>query len=296
MARRPPDSELAKLLRVQLREWLRLSKIEDSLASEIPTPNCLAWALACSPPDTTIDKLAVATMDLALWFVYLDDYAGADDSELYRACARILEGEQPLPGPFAILRLFADHHARISRLPAKTTRYVTERQRLLRAYELRNDAGRSNRVMSFDEYYQIRSFTTGIDWWMSVWALLEDFELTDAERALPAVDRAIRAVVGWFIFMNEARSVARDIASKTPNLVLIYAREHGTSHEEAAAHLDLLSKAALRDFDVAEAELRRDVSVNRNIEGMLSFLRVCLDGGAALYARRADRYRSSLVD
>lgn len=149
---------------------------------------------------------------------------------------------------------------------------------MLGAYELRNDVGRSGRFTSFDEYYQIRAATTGIDWWMSVWALLEDFELSAVERALPAVDRAIGAVVEWFIFMNEARSVTRDIASKTPNLILINVHEKGASCEEAAVHLELLFKAALRDFASAEAELRTDASTSENVDRTLSFLRVAWTG------------------
>ncbi len=274
-----------------LHQWLASSRVEEPLASEIISPNCFAWASACSPSAASDEDLSLAVMDLGLWFVYLDDYTGSNDADLFRACARVLDGERPQSDDLPALALFADHHARILKRASNPSRYVDLRRDLLAQYERRNRAGRSGARLGFDEYLDIRLSTTGIAWWMNVWEVLHGFEPTRAERDAAPVERAIAAVARWFVFVNEGRSVARDVAARVPNLALIRARDGGMSLAEAIASLDDLAGVALRDFDAAASEARAELGDSPRARVVMSFLQMCLRGAASLYSHDLERYR-----
>lgn len=292
---RSSEADLVRQIQARLAQWLHGSGLEARFEPKFPA--AVTWVLTCSPRDASVEQLAMATMDLHLWFLYLDDYAEADYAELYRRVTRLIGGERAALGSgddeaSRALRQFDAHMARLAGIGRPMTRYVDERGLALATYERRNRDRERGRSPTFDEFLGLREVTILFRLWYTLWEILAGFQLTDEEYASPLFDRAIRATTRWHVFINDVHSLSRDMREGTPNLVLCLEKERGMTRDESITYLRRGCDELARELDVAWQESRdRGLDV-ANMRAAFEFLSLNIEGGRELYRRDLDRYET----
>lgn len=260
-------------------------------------PAAVTWVLTCSPEGASVEQLSMATMDLHLWFLYLDDYAEADYADLYRQVSKVVDGDHGVITPddserSRVLRQFAEHTSQLATIGLPIRRYVEERKVALATYERRNLNRETATFPTFDEFLRIREVTTLFRLWYTLWEILAGFQLTDEEYASPIFDRAIRATSRWHVFINDLHSLRRDIREGTPNLILCLERERGMSTREAVTHLMEGSDELVREIEEAWQEARGLGLDVANMRRAFQFLTMTIAGGRELYRRDLERYET----
>lgn len=249
----------------------------------------LPWVARCAPEGTSADDHCLAAADLALFIFYLDDLDGPDEPLRFADAERILAGEIPSPDASPLCHGWRDLLAQVSTRGLSIERYLTDRQTALAAWRTRNAARRSGVTWRLEDWLTLRSTTIFMRQWMSLWELLTGRVVSDAMRARPAFERAVRATCRWQVLANEVASVDRDRATGETNAVFLEMRERGVSEHEAVTRVMAMASAARRDFDHAARALlddTDDVALQSYVHG----LRVSIEGAVEHYADRHARY------
>lgn len=260
-----------------------------------------AWTVACSPRNASTEQLAIATMDLLLWFLYLDDFEGADDARLHRHLAAAMTrdpaaGETEDFSDSSVLRQFSEQTARLTRRGLPMARYLGERQTALSSYERRNRLRREGWTPTFAQLLDLREVTTLIRVWFTLWEILGQFQLTQHDYESPIFDRAITATTRWHVFANEIHSVDRDQQEGMPNLVLCLERDHAVGRQDALALLRRHCESQSNEVNSAWKEAQARNLAAGHLGDALRFLHLTIDGARELYSRQLDRYRPPPAD
>lgn len=295
------------------RRAAQLAVASQLATSRAEFPTAFAWTVTCAPKGASDDQLALATMDLHLWFLYLDDYAGADYAELFGALSEalpkmiggdrgVLETEEAARYPFAH---FAAHVGRLAAVGLPMHRYIAERQAALSTYARRNRLRQSGWSPGYAELLELREVTTLFRLWYTLWELLAGFQLSDEQYQSPDFEKAIMATARWHVLVNDIHSVARDAEAGMPNLVTCLermlsepaeasepslVREPGQSPRDAAIAY-LLARCAEQERDIASVVADHPTGALRV---PLQFLQHNIEGGRALYRRTLARYQEPL--
>lgn len=247
------------------------------------------WNLWVSPSHASAQDIALAAFDIALWVFSLDDYTGEDYEAYYDQCLATLAGGTPSPER-PVLRLFADHWERLATRGCQMERYVSSRKDIIVAYRRRNLISRAKLSVRFDEYLELRRFLIGTRVWLSAWEVLDDFWVPDDQFDAPVVRQALKALIYGQVLENDIYSLKRDIKSGTPNLVLMHAREHGLGVDDAVGSLRTLFRANEATFRAAKEAAARECENSARVRKLLEMMEICLEGSAALYRMKLDRY------
>jgi len=241
--------------------WVRAHGIEDEVAPILYTVT--TWVKHCSPPHASTEQLALACMDLAVSFFYLDDYEREDDHELFAQYEMTLTGEPAagLNAPSglrrnqAIIRAHADLLGKLQSMGHPMQEYVAEERRLLAEYRYRNSTKRGHETLTYDRYRDCRLVTIYVYQWLELWQLLDHFPVSAHERASPIYQDAVRLTATFFVLGNELYSLDRDIRNREPNLVCILADEQAIPLTEAARRIALERDEVARAFETLRADL-----------------------------------------
>jgi hypothetical protein len=290
----PPrsEAELLAQVRAQVGAWLEGSSLSPRFEAKLPA--AFAWTVTCSPRDADGDQIALAAMDLLLWFLQLDDYAGADYVSFFRRCAEAMaQAAAPMPGPgpqAELLALFVAQRDRVAAFGRPMERYLHEREQALREYAARNDARERGELPSVETFLARRSTTILFRAWFSLWEILADFQLDDAAYHSTCFERAMRAEIRWQIQQNELHSVERDLEEGTPNLVALLMNERGWSQAQVVAELGRSCDALVEEIALARRELAATGGDRGRMRAAFDFLELNIEGSRALYARALARY------
>lgn len=231
-------------------EWMRLWELEEMLAPILR--RSLMWVKQSSPPNASLEDLAVACMDLALWFFYLDDCLKEDYNIVFEKCSRILDGYQPSSDEAKLFQAHADVINRVAQKGYDMQYYLKERKDNLRyRVDLAKQRlhGRTNEnELSFNEYFEIRQTTIGTSYWTALWEVLGDFYLSPLERLMPEVQRAARAVSSAYLLHNDLHSLVRDIKERNPNLVILYMEQYGGDIFSSGKYINELFQEEVNTF------------------------------------------------
>jgi len=209
-------------------EWISLWDLEEILAPILRST--VVWVKRVSPQNASLEDLAVACMDLILWFFYLDDCLKEDYNIVFKKCSKILDGYQPNTDEAKLFQAYADIPKKVAQRGYDMQYYLQTRKYNLRyRVEIAKQRfhGRGNeRKLSFNENFEIRQTPIWLSSWINLWEILGDFYLSLPERTMPEVQRAVRAVSSAYLLDNDLRSLVRDIEEKSPNLVILYMEQY----------------------------------------------------------------------
>ena len=149
--------------------WVREHGIEDDVAPLLYTVT--TWVKHCSPAEATPDQRALACMDLAISFFYLDDYAGEDYHALFDQYEATLAGRPP-PAARGAVAAHADLFAKLGALGHPMDAYIAEERRLLAEYRLRNDVRRGLAHLTYARHREARLVTIYVYQWLELWQLI----------------------------------------------------------------------------------------------------------------------------
>lgn len=251
----------------------------------------IPWNLRVSPVYASIRDIALATLDIALWVFTLDDYTGEDFDRFYDQCLATLTTREIDTVHRPILSAFAIHHGHMTARGCPMDRYVASRHDIADAYRRRNRLARGEiPAVRFEEYLEWRRLLIGTRVWMSAWEVLGDFWLPDEIHGAPLIRHALDSLVYGQILENEIYSLPRDLAAGTPNLVVMHAREHGSTLDESTARLRTHFRENEAAFRSAKAHAETEFSGNGRVAALLEMMELCLEGSAALYQLKLSRY------
>lgn len=269
--------------------WMDSFGIKDIVRPLIRTVS--VWANNCSPPDASVQSMATAFADLALWFFYLDDYDREDYESFFDDCRRILDGSEPLAQSPPLLRAYGDVVVQVGSRGQDLGYYLEGRRKSLELIRqrIRFSRTQSTRRVTFEEYYAQRMLSVYVYQWMDMWEILGGFYLDPHERALPDLIEAKRAVTAWHILQNDARSLRRDIEAGSPNLVLLYAEQKSARVDDTIAALQGMFRSELESFQSASQSLLQTMPSAR-LRRYLELLHICLTGGETSFWEIKERY------
>lgn len=241
--------------------WVRQWRIETEVVPNLYTVT--TWTKHCSPEGASSEQRAVACMDLAISFFYLDDYAGSDYHAVFDAFEANHRGaprENALPAAVA----HADLLAQLRGLGRSLTWYTELELALLGEYRLRNDAARGLVPLTFDRYRACRLVTIYVYQWLELWQLIGDFQIGAAERESAAFRDGVRLASTFYYLGNELYSLERDQQRGELNLVPLLAAQEGIDLAAAVERLEVQRSDAGQAFAevlpamlAGSAELRR---------------------------------------
>ncbi len=214
-------------LRGQVEGWLEGFGLRGSLAHAIETAS--AWTAICSPASASDEDRRLAALDLTLWLFAVDDDEGPLRAQALDRCVEQLHGRRP-SGPAGREPVVAARERLLELIGARASsldRYRRSRVRYVEAVGRRDGMRPDEPPPSFEDYLRLRETTIYVEQWIELWGALRSIDLqADRDRA-PELRTATRAIVHWNIFDNEPRSLTRDRARGTPNLVDLWSRERG---------------------------------------------------------------------
>lgn len=220
-------------------EWIRTWELEDILAPILRST--VVWVKRVSPRNASLENLAVACMDLILWFFYFDDCLKEDCNTVLEECSKILDGYQPTFDEPKLFRAYADIINKVSQKGYDMQYYLQQRKNNLRyrvdLAKMRLYGRTSKNRLSFNEYFEIRQTTIAVSCWQTLWEILEDFYLNPSERVMEEVKRGVRAVSAVYFLDNDLQSLLRDIKEGNPNLVILHMEQHGGDIFSSAQHI-----------------------------------------------------------
>jgi hypothetical protein len=230
-------------------EWISSWDLEEILAPILRST--VVWLKRVSPPNASLDNLAVACMDLA-WFFYLDDCLKENYNIVFEKCSKILDGYQPASDEAKLFRSYADLIDRIAQRGYDIQHYLQQRKDYLRCRvqlaKQRLLGSTSENKISFNEHFETRQITIGMSVWTSLWEILGDFYLSPSERTMPEVERGVRTVSSAYLLHNDLRSLVRDIEEKAPNLVILYMEQYGGDIVSSIQYLQHLFQQEVNTF------------------------------------------------
>jgi Terpene synthase family 2, C-terminal metal binding len=233
-----------------LVEWMRSFELEEIFSPVLRT--VIIWAKRVSPPNASLEDLAIACMDLILWIFYLDDCMKEDYNIIFEKCSKILDGYQPTSSEAKLFHAYADILKRIAQRGYDMQHYLQERKKCLgyRVEIAKQRLHRSNnqKKLTYDEYFEIRQVTIAVLGWMTLWEILGDFYLSPSERAMPEVKRAGLALSAAYSFDNDLYSLVRDIEQKTPNLIVLHMEKYGKDIISSVQDIKELYKQEVNTF------------------------------------------------
>lgn len=131
--------EERELVMNRLTGWVSGSGLESWVEDGFDVIH--TWVSTCAPAHANAEDRALASMDLYLGFLYLDDYEGSDYAAVYRRLARVLDGEPGEPDESVVTRLYREQRQRVAQRAASTRdpqgatlsmhRYLDERRQAL---------------------------------------------------------------------------------------------------------------------------------------------------------------------
>jgi len=258
-------------------EWMRSWDLEEILAPILH--KSVMWVQRVSPPNTSLDNLAVACMDIILWFFYIDDLK-EDCNTVLEKCSKILDGHQPACDEPKLFRAYADVINKIAQKGYDMQYYLQQRKDNLRyRVDLANQRlyGRTNKnKLSFNEYFEIRQTTIAIPYWIALWEILEDFYLSPLDRTMPEVQRAVRAVSSAYLFDNDLQSVVRDFEEGNPNLVILYMEQYGGDIFSSGKYINERFQEEVKTFRYL-FELVRNAAPSDRLRQYFEFLELALN-------------------
>lgn len=213
-------------------DWVGTHGIHAQLAPNAYTVR--TWVKHCAPPGATGAQLALAHMDLAISFFFLDDYAGDDYPQLFEAFDANLAGRTPRDQRPAV-RAHADLLQRVGALGRPMAFFLRSRRDLIEEYRHRNAVMGGRAQTSFERYLSARLVTIDVVQWFELWLVLCGVELTPAERSEPALMECVRLTCLTYVLANELHSVERDIRRGEPNLVCLL-RDESDLDLDGACH------------------------------------------------------------
>ncbi len=292
------DWQTSDTIKARIGDWLEPTpELREKFDGQFPT--ALAWTLTCSP-ETSTDRLALAVMDLHLWFLHLDDYPGQDFADFYSSVGGALErgvrAARPDDGQQErdpLLWAFAQHTLRIAALGLPMERYASERQAALETYVMRNRAKLTTQV-SFEEFLRIRKVTTLFRLWFSLWEILGGFSLTEDEYSTGPFAAAIDTVIEFHVFLNELHSLDRDMAEGMPNLIACLQQEQDLDRTAASLHVTRICDECEARFGRQWDDCRALGSDIGHMHQAFAFLELTLSGGRQLYRSDLERYQPAI--
>ncbi len=217
------------------------------------------WACYCSPDDASEPQRRLAALDLTLWLFAVDDHEGPDVDAYLQRCRAQLRGEGSSDDALGRARDELTRTLLDAAGPAGLRRYFESRIAYVDAI------GRRNRVRdgrdplpSYDDYLRLRETTIYVDQWIEVWSIVAGFERPQAGVDDPRWMAAERAIAHCHILQNEPRSLERDRASRTPNLVDLLCAQQDCGIDEGIAAMAHQHQRACADYDEAIGPLRGD--------------------------------------
>jgi Terpene synthase family 2, C-terminal metal binding len=287
------EPEVFEHIKTMVAEWVDGSDLSKSFESDFLV--AATWTITCSPPHASIEELAIATMDLHLWFLYLDDYGGSDYADLYQGLSRVISGLEFVGSDESevrrVLKQFSDHIQRLAQRGLPMTRYIDERKTALATYERRNRNNEVGAMPSFAELLELREITTLFRLWYTLWEILDGFQITREEYESQIFDRAIAATTRWHVFINDLHSLPRDTKTGMPNLVSCLERDRGMSREDSVAFILGQCDQQVLALETAWQEARACGLGVGNLGRAFEFLHLNIEGGRELYRRDLERYR-----
>ncbi len=260
-------------------EWMRLWDLEEILAPILHTS--VTWVKRCSPPNASPEDIAIACMDLTLWFFYLDDFLKEDYNIVFEKCSKILDGYQPTSDEPKLFHAYADIINRVAQRGYNMQYYLQTRQDNLqyrvKFAQQRFHGGMNENKLSFNEYFEIRQTTIAIWNWLALWEILGNFYLSPLERTMPDVKRAVMAVSSAHFLDNDLVSVARDIKERTPNLVILYMEQYGVDIVSSAQCIKELFQKEVNNFQHLLSKLVLNASSSDQIRQYFQFLELILN-------------------
>ncbi|MFD3945271.1 terpene synthase family protein [Streptomyces sp. NPDC058579] len=232
----------------EFNRWVRHFGIQEEIAPILYT--VATWVKHCSWPAASEEQRALACMDLAVSFFYLDDYQHEDYPELFSEFRRNLTGEQAR-STRPIVHAHADLIRRLRESRQSMEKFIELRGQLLDEYLLRNSVMRGTASADFDRYWQCRLVTIYVQQWMELWFLIWDFPLAPEEHSSPLLHSAMQSATVFYFLGNDLYSYKRDAAKGEPNLVCLWRYQHAVSTEEAASAIDRMRREALDRFNKA---------------------------------------------
>jgi len=273
-----------------LNDWIKALNLEEEFAYILYTAT--TWTKHCAFDTTTDSNRAIATLDLALWLFFLDDYEHASYDLFFDRCGLILD-RKPDPEPNTkILLALRDVIDRVTAMDKPMDRFIEDRHRLIQCYRTRN-AVRKGRPISFDEYFAIRLTTVYVDHWIGIWEILDNFYLTQEERDHPDIQELVLHLKTWHILENEIESLDRDERDGTPNLVKIAMTE--TKRSKAVCVKELRAtrdEAALKFAQISDRFSSEEHE--KHMCKYVDFLRISMWGGTGNYEDNQGRYHHSV--
>jgi len=255
-------------------EWMRSFELEEILSPLIYT--VALWVKRTSPTNASLDDLAIACMDLSLWFFYLDDYDQEDYSIFFEKCSRILDGHQPTSDEAKIFHAYADIINRVAQRGYDMQYYLQARKEYLQC-RLKLHIYRKNQQnnLSFHELFELRYVTIGLKFWMVLWEILGDFYLTPSERVMPEVQLTLRAFSCAYFLHNDLYSLVRDIKENHPNLVILHMKQNGGDITSSAQYIEELWQQEVNNFQNLSQSIL-NASPSENIRKYFQFMELCI--------------------
>lgn len=254
-------------------EWMRSFELEEILSPILRTN--LVWVKRVSPPNASLEDLAIACMDLILWFFYFDDCLKEDYNIIFEKCSKILDGYQPTSNEAKLFHAYADVIKRVAERGYDMQHYLQPRKSCLRhRVEIAKQRlhGRDNEnKFTYDEYFEIRQITIGIPSWMSLWEILGDFYLSPSERAIPEVKSAVRALASAYFLDNELYSLVRDIEQITPNLIILYMKQYDKDIVSSIQYIKELYRQEANTFRHLSQSVK-NASLGNHLQQYFEFL------------------------
>lgn len=250
----------------------------------------IPWNLRVSPAHASIQDIALATIDIALWVFTLDDYTPDEYDAFFEACLMTLAGG-PNDPRWPVLGAFAIHRDCLISYGQPMARYVESRRNIADAYRRRNGLARSNQDIRFDEYLEWRRVLIGTRVWLSAWEVIGGFWLPEEVYSCPVIHDALESLIYGQILENEIHSLRRDLEAGTPSLVVMYSREHGLTLDESVTHLRGRFRENESVLRAAIAEAERHFDGDDRVAALLEMIELCLEGSASLYQLKLSRYQ-----
>jgi Terpene synthase family 2, C-terminal metal binding len=274
--------------------WSRdVPSLHRRLVDDFPT--AFTWVATCSPKNSTVEQLALATMDLHLWFLYLDDYSSEDYSGFYDSLYGMIQSDvlmfraesRPI---YPVFELFASHVKLLAEHSNSLARYLGERRKALIIYKRRNRECKTGWNPSFEGLLRLREVTTLFRLWYTLWEILGGFQIADEDYASPEFRQAIDATTRWHVFINDLHSLPRDDRENMPNLVHCLKRDRDWENAEAIEFLRMscveLEAQVTRIAQATQAHTPERVELRT----AFAFLSLNIEGGKELYQRGLARY------
>lgn len=267
----------------QVRAWVDNQRLTELWAPLVDTTT--AWIASAAPASASTEQRMLACLDLGTCFFLLDD-ATDDARARYDDLEHVASGGSPVDHR-PLQAAFASLFARLATWGSLAS-YLTLRVEFARALRVRERI-RTGAAIDIEGYLALREITIYFAPWLSIWQLLEGFELSLRERA--AVAPAFTPANRWQVLENERLSVARDQAAGIPNLIAMMAAHRGVSLPTIDAEVRAWADADLDACTAAVQGLRKG-PLTGPMSSYLALLEAGVDGAVHHYkGADAARYR-----